>query len=110
MSPTVSRCDATALFCSANGANPNAPVPKSSAASAENEDPDFLVQELQKCESQLDAWLNSSAANTEWFVRDPVAALRAAKLGMNEKVLEELEETMRMIAQKLNAAHSPYNA
>jgi hypothetical protein len=60
-----------------------------------------MLQELNRHESQLNTWLNSSPANVILFIEDPVAALRAANLGIPESILGELQETMNGIVQKL---------
>jgi hypothetical protein len=65
---------------------------------------DRMLQELDRHESRLNTWLNSSPANVILFVEDPVAALRAANLGISENVLGELQETMNGIVQKLACA------
>lgn len=65
---------------------------------------DHLVQELNRHEEQLNAWLNSSPANATLFIENPVAALRAANLGIPESILQEFEETMNALAEKLGAA------
>ncbi len=65
---------------------------------------DRMLQELDHHESRLNTWLNSSPANVILFVEDPVAALRAANLGISENVLGELQETMNGIVQKLACA------
>lgn len=70
--------------------------------SADNED--HLLRELNLHEDELKAWLNSSSANAGLFIEDPVAALRAARLGIPESLLKELEEAMNALAQKLRAA------
>jgi hypothetical protein len=109
MSPALSRCNANALLCSASGSNPNPAISKPAPAAAED-DGGFLLRELQRCESRLHDWFSQSEANVAWFARDPMAALRAAEIGMDEEVLNDLEDTMRMIARKINAARSPYSA
>lgn len=65
---------------------------------------DHLLQELNLHEEQLNVWLNSSPANAILFIEDPVAALRAANLGIPENMLQELKETMNALAEKLGAA------
>ena len=65
---------------------------------------DHLLHELNVHEEQLNAWLNSSPANASLFIEDPVAALRAANLGIPERILQELKETMNALAEKLGAA------
>lgn len=60
-----------------------------------------LLRELASKEPQLDAWLKSSDMHAVWFRRDPVAAIRAANLGIEEEFLKELESVAASIAQKL---------
>jgi hypothetical protein len=62
---------------------------------------DPLVQALLDCESRLSVWLNESELNAGLFRRDPLAALRAANLGVSEGLLAELEGTLTGIALKL---------
>jgi hypothetical protein len=62
---------------------------------------DSLLEELNSREQQLNAWLDSAPANAMLFLEDPVAALRAANLGIPENMLEELHHTMESIARKL---------
>lgn len=62
---------------------------------------DRMLQELNYHESRLNQWLNSSPDNVILFIEDPVAALRAANLGISEGILGELQETMNGIVQKL---------
>ena len=65
---------------------------------------DCLLQELSSHEQDLGAWLNRAPENAILFVQDPVAALRAANLGISETLLQELEQTMVGIMRKLAAA------
>ena len=65
------------------------------------------MQKLSRCEGQLSDWLTGSENNAEWFARDPVAAMRAADLGLDELMLRDLEAITTSIAQKLNAAMHP---
>jgi hypothetical protein len=62
---------------------------------------DRLLEELNRHEQQLNIWLDSAPANAILFLEDPVAALRAANLGISENMLEELQQTMEAIARKL---------
>ncbi|HEX7289119.1 MAG TPA: hypothetical protein VF532_23245 [Candidatus Angelobacter sp.] len=64
-----------------------------------------LMSKLARREHALQQWLQRSEANARWFRRDPIAALRAANLGIEEEVLLELESVMRAIAQKLKPSH-----
>lgn len=69
---------------------------------------DRLLLELHKHEDQLRAWLDFSEANAVLFVKNPVAALRAANLGMSEETIAEFEETLRALESKLSSA-APIN-
>lgn len=63
------------------------------------------MHKLAGSEPALQQWLRRSKANASWFRRDPVAALRAANLGIEEEVLREIESVTRGIAQKLKQNH-----
>ena len=65
------------------------------------EGPDDLLRELAGKESDLCDWLSSSDKNRQWFAADPVGAIRAAELGIDEHLLQQLEVTTRSIARKL---------
>jgi predicted component of type VI protein secretion system len=65
---------------------------------------DPLMQALQGCESRLRAWLNECDLNAELFRRDPLTAIRAANLGIDEGLLAELEGALTGIALKLGLA------
>ena len=62
---------------------------------------DFLLSELTRKESELDQWIRTSEANATWFRKDPVGAMRAANLGIDENILKELERVTAAIAHKL---------
>jgi hypothetical protein len=62
---------------------------------------DRLLQALNHHERELNRWLNSAPANPIFFLEDPVAALRAANIGISENLLRELEETMNGLLEKL---------
>lgn len=49
----------------------------------------------------LNQWLHRSETNVNWFRREPIAALRAANLGIEEKLLKELDAVTLLIAQGL---------
>jgi len=63
-----------------------------------------LLHELSARESDLLHWIRSSERNTSWFASDPMGAIRAANLGLDEQVLSELELITRSIAKKLREA------
>jgi hypothetical protein len=65
---------------------------------------DPLMQALHNCESRLRAWLNECDLNAELFRRDPLTAIRAANLGIDEDLLAELEEALTGIALRIGLA------
>jgi len=97
ISPSVNR---NSLFsqCCSSWAKFNKNPPRIWPDHDEN---DPLVQALLDCESRLSAWLNESELNADLFRRDPLAALRAANMGLDEGLLGDLEETVTGIALKL---------
>jgi hypothetical protein len=62
---------------------------------------DRLLDRLDKVEEQLQQWISSSKKNAEWFRRDPLAAMRAAGLDVEDDIMLELEMITRQIAKKL---------
>jgi hypothetical protein len=63
--------------------------------------PDRLLDRLDKVERQLQLWIKSSKENAEWFRRDPLAAMRAAGLDLEDDIMLELELITGSIAKKL---------
>jgi hypothetical protein len=63
--------------------------------------PDRLLDKLGKVERQLQQWTSSKPENAEWFRRDPLAAMRAAGLNMEDDIMLELEIITKAIAKKL---------
>jgi hypothetical protein len=64
-----------------------------------------LLSELTTREPLLNQWLERSAMNARWFRKDPIAALRAANIGFNDGVLNELETITASIAEKLKSGY-----
>jgi hypothetical protein len=62
---------------------------------------DRLLDRLDKVERQLQKWIAKSTKNADWFRRDPLAAMRAAGLDMEDEIMLELEQITRAIAKKL---------
>jgi hypothetical protein len=60
-----------------------------------------LSTELTSREPFLTEWLERSAMNARWFRKDPIAALRAANIGIDEALLRELESVATALAAKL---------
>jgi hypothetical protein len=64
-------------------------------------EPDRLLDHLTKVERDLKKWIGSSSKNAEWFQRDPLGAMRAAGLNLEDDIMLELEMITRSIAKKL---------
>jgi hypothetical protein len=62
---------------------------------------DPLIQALIDCESRLRAWINESPLNADLFRSDPLAAIRTANVGVDERLLREFEDTVARITLKL---------
>lgn len=60
-----------------------------------------LMRELNRAEGQLQLWIASSGRNAQLFRTDPMAAMRAAGLEIEDDLMCELEAIMQGIAQKL---------
>jgi hypothetical protein len=65
------------------------------------DDTDRLLDQLDKVERQLQQWIASSKKNADWFRRDPLGAMRAAGLDMEDDIMLELEMITKAIARKL---------
>jgi len=63
--------------------------------------PDRLLDKLTKVERDLKKWIGSSSKNAEWFQRDPLGAMRAAGLNLEDDIMLELEIITRSIAKKV---------
>jgi hypothetical protein len=63
--------------------------------------PDRLLDELDKVEKQLQEWTSKSAKNERWFRRDPLGAMRAAGLDIEDDIMLELEIITKAISKKL---------
>ena len=63
--------------------------------------PDLLLDQLGKVEKQLQEWTSRSAKNARWFRRDPLGAMRAAGLDIEDDIMLELQLITRSIAKKL---------
>jgi len=63
--------------------------------------PDRLLDQLDKVEDKLQKWIAESAENAEWFRRDPLEAMHAAGLDMDDDIMLELQMITKAIARKL---------
>lgn len=62
---------------------------------------DTLLDQLGKVERQLQQWINASPKNAKLFRRDPLGAMHAAGLNIEDDTLLELELITKTIAKKL---------
>jgi hypothetical protein len=63
--------------------------------------PDPLLDQLGKVENQLQEWIAKSPKNAAQFRRDPLAAMRAAGLSIEDDIMLELEIITKAIAKKI---------
>ena len=64
-------------------------------------EPDHLLDHLNKVERDLQKWIGSSQKNAALFRRDPLGAMRAAGLNLEDDIMLELEMITKSIAKKL---------
>ena len=65
------------------------------------DEPDRLLNHLNKVERDLQKWIGDSPKNAELFRRDPLGAMRAAGLNLEDDIMLELEMITRSIAKKI---------
>jgi hypothetical protein len=65
------------------------------------EQPDPLIGELERVEGKLQKWLKASKKNALWFRKDPIGAMQAAGLDIEDEIMLELERVTAEIARKL---------
>jgi hypothetical protein len=63
--------------------------------------PDRLISQLEHAEDSLQRWIKGSPDNRDFFRRDPIGAMRAAGLDIDDDILLELEMITSAIAKKL---------
>jgi hypothetical protein len=68
---------------------------------SQEEQPDSLISELERVEGKLQTWLKASKENALWFRKDPIGAMRAAGLDIDDEIMLELERITAEIARKL---------
>ncbi|OAI56648.1 hypothetical protein AYO50_02515 [Acidobacteria bacterium SCGC AG-212-P17] len=64
-------------------------------------EPDSLLHHLTKVEQDLKKWIGDSKKNAALFQRDPLSAMRAAGLNLEDDIMLELEMITKSIAKKL---------
>lgn len=64
-------------------------------------EPDRLLDQLNKVEENLQKWIGDSKKNADLFRRDPLGAMRAAGLDLEDDIMLELEIITKSIAKKL---------
>ncbi|HKT49393.1 MAG TPA: hypothetical protein VJV96_03820 [Candidatus Angelobacter sp.] len=60
-----------------------------------------LISQLENAEGALQQWIASSPRNSDFFRRDPIGAMRAAGLDIDDDIMLELETVTSSIARKL---------
>lgn len=58
------------------------------------------LRSLLKYEQAVFDWLERSPTHVEWFAKDPLGALRAANLGIDAKLLDELKALGESIGKR----------
>jgi hypothetical protein len=82
------------------------PIPRRSStrqSSNQSHQSNRLIRELGIFETRLQEWISSSEKNAVWFRRDPLAAMRAAGLDIDDELMCELEAVMGGLARKLKS-------
>jgi hypothetical protein len=64
-------------------------------------EPDHLLDHLNKVERDRQKGMGSSPKNAALFRRDPLGAMRAAGLNLEDDIMLELEMITKSIAKKL---------
>jgi len=64
-------------------------------------EPDRLLRHLNKVEQDLQKWISDSKKNADLFRRDPLGAMRAAGLNLEDDIMLELETITKSIAKKV---------
>ncbi|HET9183207.1 MAG TPA: hypothetical protein VFP59_13810 [Candidatus Angelobacter sp.] len=72
-----------------------------SARRGKAQPPHKLISHLEGVEASLQRWINSSPENALFFRSDPIAAMRAAGLEIDDDIMLEIELITRDIARKL---------
>jgi hypothetical protein len=60
-----------------------------------------LISQLERVEDKLQRWIKRSPDNLDFFRRDPVGAMRAAGLDIEDDIMLELQTITSSIARKL---------
>lgn len=60
-----------------------------------------LISQLENVEGALQQWIASSPQNSDFFRRDPIGAMRAAGLDIDDDIMLELQTVTSSIARKL---------
>ncbi len=50
-----------------------------------------ITKELSYYESALREWIGRCSLNAMWYLADPIGAIREARLGIDEELLDRLE-------------------
>jgi hypothetical protein len=78
------------------------PIPRRSSTRPHPNRSNRLFRELGLFEERLQEWISTSEKNASWFRCDPLAAMRAAGLDIDDELMCELEAIMGGLARKLS--------
>ena len=59
------------------------------------------MNELERVEARLQEWIQESPQNADLFRSDPMAAMKAAGLDIDDEIMLELERVVAEIARRL---------
>lgn len=64
--------------------------------------PDRLLSELERVERRLQEWIQRSPKHAQLFRSDPLGAMQAAGLDIDDEIMLELERVVADLARKLH--------
>jgi hypothetical protein len=76
----------------------------------ENEKIELLLAWFHTNRGTLQEWLVASDRHERWFVNDPMAAIGAAGLTLQEELIGELESAARILAQLMHPRRPTWHA
>lgn len=71
---------------------------------------ELLLNWFHSNRARLQEWLAQSDRNQRWFVNDPLAAITAAGVALDDDLVAELESAARVLSQLLNPKRAIWSA
>jgi hypothetical protein len=65
-----------------------------------------VVREFARYEARLQEWAGRCTVNALWYLSDPFGAMRSANLGMDERLISELEALHEDFNRQRMPAHA----